>query len=224
MHMRNIVVLGALLAALLPGCSSDLAAIAVGAGEMPVYQRPTYDVPAQVIYRIDDKRYFTIENYEDCSVGGDVYFHDERTSMKAKVWYLGAGIWPGKFRIEPNDTHLAFPTFGCGDKTCSLKIRYSTDGGKKWESFPSWTFGHYPKTEELKQTEVVVKGNHIYVRGPGQPWVSRYTFDSGMRWGEVKGGYEHLDPSQWPRVVTASKQDRFTCDTSVKPKNVSEAK
>ncbi|MGK3144644.1 T6SS immunity protein Tli3 family protein, partial [Pantoea sp. C2G6] len=29
-----------------------------------------FDVPPQVIYRIDDHRFFTLENYKDCAHGG----------------------------------------------------------------------------------------------------------------------------------------------------------
>lgn len=220
MHKRNIVILGMLLATLLPGCSSDLAAIAVGTGAMPVYERPTYDSPMQTIYRIDGKRYFTITNYLDCSKRGDVTYTDERTGVKTLITALG--IWPGQYRIEPSNTHVALPTFGCSDKGCYLIIEYSTDGGRKFERFHSWTFGIYPKLDEVKQTEVVVKGNHIYVRGPVQRWISAYSFDAGMRWDDVQAGYKHIeDLSALPHVMTPSKQDRFTCDTSVKPKNVS---
>lgn len=224
MDNRNIALLAGLLIALVPGCSSELTAIGVGAGAMPVYKRPTYDVPAQVIYRIDDKRYFTIENYEKCNKGGDVYFHDERVGLRQSVEYGGIGIWPGQFRIEPSDTHIAIPSFACGDKSCYLWIDYSTDGGKKWDDFRSWGFGLFPNMDEVRQTEVVVKANHIYVRGPRQP-ISRYTFDPGMNSAHVGASLAQTqDSSKSPNVSSASKQDRFTCDTSIKPKNINEAK
>jgi hypothetical protein len=66
----------ALAAVLATGCGS-FAALSVGAGAMPVTKRPHYDSPQQVIYRVDEHRYITLENYKDCRVGGIMKWHDE---------------------------------------------------------------------------------------------------------------------------------------------------
>lgn len=221
----------ALATLLLSGCGLT-APIVVGTGAMPVTKRPTYDVPSQVIYRIDEKRFFTIENYEDCSTGGDVYYHDERAKLKTKISPQGVGIWPGKFSIEPTDTHVVLPGYGCGNKGCYLSINFSTDGGKSFDRFYSWHFG-FPhmqsdpeQRDEPKQTSVVVKRNMIYVAGK-QSWVEEYRFEPGMTDtavmnSEYKEYEKRLKVS--PAAKTPSGQDRFICDTSIRPKNLPSAK
>jgi len=42
-----------------------------------------YDVPAQVIYRIDDHRFISLENYDLCY--GDNYYNDTQQKIHTKV-------------------------------------------------------------------------------------------------------------------------------------------
>ena len=44
---------------------------------------PNYDVPAQVIYRIDDHRFISLENYSDCN-HGDTYYNDTKEVIHKK--------------------------------------------------------------------------------------------------------------------------------------------
>ena len=206
------------LVVLLSGCGYG-EIIAVGAGAMPVYKRPTYDSPPQTIYRIDAQRYFTIENYEDCSKGGDVYYHDMRIALKTKVDSSGMGIWPGIYRIDPDDTHIAIPSYGCGDKGCYLGIRYSVDSGKTFNSFPTgWRFD---SLEEMKLSRILATKNAIYALD-NEISIHRWTFDPGMRGDEVENSFRshNKNPFPVPAVKTPSGQERFHCDTTIKPKNL----
>ena len=45
---------------------------------------PNYDVPAQVIYRIDDHRFISLENYSDCN-HGDTYYNDTKEGIR-RIW------------------------------------------------------------------------------------------------------------------------------------------
>ncbi|MEZ0583982.1 hypothetical protein ACA373_13520 [Erwinia sp. STN24] len=83
------------------------------------------DVEPQVVYRIDDHRFFTFEKYLDCNSGGFVYYND--TNKKIKIF---AGIeghdkepqdevsvmqennvlsFKGKFIYAASDNVIAYP-------------------------------------------------------------------------------------------------------------------
>jgi hypothetical protein len=173
----------ALTAILITGCGS-FAALSVGAGAMPVTKRPQYDSPQQVIYRVDEHRYITLENYKDCRVGGIMKWHDETRGIHEVVeehpsW--GSGVWPGRFSMEPGGEHLMIPTFGCGDRNCNLFINYSNDGGRTWSYFASLSYSMwaYRKTDsdyqKVRDTEVwVTKEGYAYVLKSGYNWFGRY--------------------------------------------------
>lgn len=224
-RIAYLLLAGYLGAAGLSGCGG----IAVGAGAMPAYVRPKYDTPSQVIYRIDDQRYFTIENYEDCSVGGDVYYHDERSGLRTKVRASGMGIWPGRFSIEPADFAIVIPTHSCNrDGYCGLGFNVSTDGGKSFDWFYGWQIGHRVNREDVRRsvenTNIVVKGNEIFAAQTGDDEVSRFVMSPGMSANDVRLtsvlAEAVIRPWQVPSVHTPSGQDRFTCDTNIRPNNL----
>ena len=173
----------ALTAVVATGCGS-FAALSVGAGAMPVTKRPQYDSPQQVIYRVDEHRYITLENYKDCRVGGIMKWHDETRGIHEVVeehptW--GSGVWPGRFAMEPGGEHLMIPTYGCGDRSCNLFINYSNDGGRTWSYFGSWKYSMwaYRETDSdyqiVRQTTVrVTKDGYAYITKPNYPMVTRY--------------------------------------------------
>jgi len=43
------------------------------------------DAPPQVIYRIDDHRFLTLENYIACDKSGQVYYHDTKLGIKTRI-------------------------------------------------------------------------------------------------------------------------------------------
>src|SRR5471030_1759324 len=78
-----------------------------------------YDVPPQVVYRIDEHRFFTLENYKDCDHGGILYYNDTKLGKKV---YLNGGsstndileanpslYWKGKINYLASDDVLAYP-------------------------------------------------------------------------------------------------------------------
>jgi len=200
-------ILYALCAALLAGCGS-IASIGTGVGAMPVSQRPTYDSPQQVIYRIDAHRYITLENYRDCRVGGIMKWHDDRKNLHVVMeqyptW--GAGVWQGQFSIEATEDRIAVATFGCGDKNCSLWINFSNDGGLTWDSFASESFSHSyfspnrnsDTRPKIEATEVrVTKDGYVYVI----PWHKRFYYR------------KHLDGTKNQRLEGVSIDERCVLD------------
>ena len=200
----------ALTAVVATGCGS-FAALSVGAGAMPVTKRPQYDSPQQVIYRVDEHRYITLENYKDCRVGGIMKWHDEtrgihEVTKRRPTW--GTGVWPGRFVIEAGGDHLMIPSFGCGDKGCHLFINYSNDGGKTWDHFGSWPYSMwaYRETDSdyqlVRQTTVrVTKDGYAYITKPNYPMVTRYhNGDMGSSLSEERCAppLELLDPPANP--------------------------
>jgi hypothetical protein len=170
---------------LIAGCAS-VASISTGTGAMPVHERPTYNSPQQVVYRVDEHRYITLENYRDCRVGGIMKWNDDRKNLHAVIekyptW--GSGIWQGKFKIDPGDERIAIATFGCGDKNCHVWINFSNDGGLTWDAFSSESFSHsyyspnrnsYTRSD-IEATEVrVTKDGYIYVIPKNKKFFYRY--------------------------------------------------
>lgn len=156
---------------LIAGCAS-VASISTGTGAMPVHERPTYNSPQQVIYRIDEHRYITLENYRDCRVGGIMKWNDDRKDLHAVMSAFnngGRGFWPGSFKIEPSEERFAVPSFGCGDKSCYLTIVFTNDGGKNWGTFVGEQYSIYAHQEKAQRQEVI--DTEIRVTGDGYIYV-----------------------------------------------------
>lgn len=43
------------------------------------------DAPPQVVYRVDDHRFLTLENYIACDKSGQIYYHDTKLGIKTRV-------------------------------------------------------------------------------------------------------------------------------------------
>ncbi|PLR29047.1 hypothetical protein CYR23_21730, partial [Chimaeribacter arupi] len=137
---------GALLPLMLSGCVSEGAAFGLGAGSLhetvmtekdkntppPVYG------PPQVIYRIDDNRYFTLENYTRCE-DGQTFYNNKKSNTHVKVSNGSGYLFKGRFFwLSTRDDYLAFPTTdhtnhaSCmgSDKGCLNVVTVTTDGGK----------------------------------------------------------------------------------------------
>lgn len=217
------------------GCGT-IASIGTGAGAMPLNERPKHDGPRQEIYRIDDSRYITIEGYKDCTVGGIMMWHDERSGVHSEMSpYRGSGngVWPGRYVIDPSTQRIAVATFGCGDRTCNLWITYSNDGGVTWGGFASEQYSMYirnkrlfPNPTELLDTDVRVTADGlIYVIPSHRHHMYRYRLDgtpnqrpesTGLT-DEREGQYNSEDVTSIPDIRTPSGQERFSCDTSLNP-------
>jgi hypothetical protein len=209
---------------LLAGCQIPAAMIATSVGAMPVYQplpKKNYDAPPQVIYTIDKNRFFTSENYQECSYG-DVYYNDTSRNIKTAIDPLAT--FPGRFHIDGNQDVLVFPDSPsdgagtCGnDRGCFFRIYYSLDGGRKFDWFDPWRLSTDRKDsyEMGKNITATLQGKHLYIADQRNAYV--YTLEKG-----IMGGGKHIEggPKNVPHVRTPSGQDHLTCDDSIHPKEI----
>lgn len=160
--------------------------------------KPIYG-PPQVIYRIDESRYITLEDYTNCD-NGSIYYHNDRNQIKTKLWFLSRGTmnYKGKFIwAAKNDDMLAIPLVrgdndACGDslRGCAHSIlSVSHDGGK--------TFGKIrfsaSNSSGSKEYTIVVTDDAIYIKS------DRYTADK----------YEINSAGEFYNVRQAWIQDEF---------------
>ncbi|MEJ5113727.1 T6SS immunity protein Tli3 family protein [Erwinia billingiae] len=131
--------------------------------------KPIYG-PPQVIYRIDEKRYITLEDYTNCD-NGSIYYHNDRNQIKTKLWFLSRGTMNYKGKLiwaAKNDDMLAIPLVrgdndACGDslRGCAHSIlSVSHDGGR--------TFGKIrfsaSNSSGSKEYTIVVTDDAIYIK------------------------------------------------------------
>lgn len=215
---------GILASLLLSGCQIPAAMIASGAGAMPAYEAPSrrnYDAPPQIVYAIDANRFFTSENYRNCSYG-EVYYNDKSKNLKTLV--DTSPTFPGRFYIDGASDFLIFPdspsdgTGWCGnDRGCFLRIYYSLDGGRTFDWFSPRRLSLDTKEsyEIAKNISVTLQGLELYIADQRSAYV--YTLEKG-----IKGGGKYIEdgPKAAPHVRTPSGQDHLTCDDSIHPKEI----
>jgi len=210
---------------LLAGCQIPAAMIATGAGAMPAYEalpEPNYDASPQIIYAIDKNRFFTSENYQECSVG-HVYYNDTNNNIRTPVGNALA-TFPGHLFVDGTSNILIFPSAPangvgwCGnEKGCTLIMYYSLDGGRTFDRFHTWDLGSDLKKayEKGKNFTVTLKGRWLYLNNERS--ADRFVFSAH----DVDAGeYIKDGPKAVPHVRTPSGQDHLTCDDSIHPKEI----
>ncbi|WP_454757439.1 T6SS immunity protein Tli3 family protein [Cupriavidus campinensis] len=214
-------------AALLAGCAHD--PYPYRNGGPPVID---YDVPPQVIYRIDDHRFVTLENYRDCH-HGVTYYNDAKQGIRQRLGRAGIENFQGRLiNADPTGQNIVIPSsappdIGCSDRGCTTSLLYSTDGGKTFFGVRYMT-SFNPFRDTAKFTIAVTKA-HLYVaermetdsyvreyplapevdlRKPYPPGFRGSTFAASKRPGYLDG------------LRSPSGQERFTCDPSIRPANL----
>lgn len=95
--------------------------------------------PPQIIYRIDDNRYFTLEEYTRCE-NGKTFYNNKAKGIHVMISPSSGYLFKGRmFWLSSRDDYLAFPvtrnnnnaTCIGTDKGCLNIIAVTTDGGKK---------------------------------------------------------------------------------------------
>jgi hypothetical protein len=147
--------------------------------------------PAQVIYRIDENRYLTLEDYSNCD-DGSIYYHNDNKKIKTKLWFLSKGTmnYKGKFIwAAKNDDMLAIPLVSgdnapCGDplRGCAYSIlSASHDGGK---NFSDITFDA-SNSSGSKEYTIVVTDDAIYIKSDRYP-ADKYSINSAGEFYNVR--------------------------------------
>ena len=192
---------------------------------------PHYDVPAQVIYRIDDHRYVSFENYSDC-FHGDAFYIDTRLGIRTDLGREGVENFQGRLiNADPSGSNLVFPMAApphtaCSDRSCSTPLIYSTDSGRTFHGMVYMkTFDPFTRS---KRYTMAVTGDALYVveQMDYDAFIRRFPlvkdinltqpYPEGLHDQSAWASEEKLLPSG---LRTPSGQERFTCDASIRPKN-----
>ena len=103
-------------------------------------KQPEVYGPPQIIYRIDNNRYFTLEEYTRCE-NGKTFYNNKAKGIHVKVANTSGYIFKGRlFWLSSRDDYLAFPLNdekpACRgfDKGCLNVIAVTTNGGEKLNS------------------------------------------------------------------------------------------
>jgi len=225
---RNLIVLVLLI--LMQGCSTQKPYF-FSLGDFFDAKELPYDSPPQVIYRLDDHRFVTLERYRDCN-HGETFYNDTRANIRRKI---GAGRienYQGRLiNADPTGMNIVLPLsypprLSCGDRGCTVPLWYSTDGGA---TFHLLTYmNHSPNPFEYsKNYTIIATRDALFVGNKRQKTlehisVDRYPLVPGLVYGRMKLPeglqIEHGIPLP-QNARTPSGQDRITCDASIKPTN-----
>ncbi|MBV8157699.1 MAG: hypothetical protein JO278_08580 [Dyella sp.] len=228
--MRQATILGIVIVLSVAGC----------AGQRPTppdNAEPHYDVQPQVIYRIDDHRYISLENYRDCNFG-TTYYNDSRQGIRFE---LGRGTFENYrgrlINADPSGRYLVLPSsrpphYGCPDKGCNVSFYYSTDGGRTFQRGGYYMRNMLDPYEYSADYIVAAGADRIYIARKVGKTVDDYGVDQypllpgidlrkayppGVR-GDSFLASRRLDYLDGLR--TPSGQEYLSCDDSIRPANL----
>ncbi|WP_244107267.1 T6SS immunity protein Tli3 family protein [Burkholderia anthina] len=238
--MRYTVLIIALLA-LTQGCTAQTPrrpTFGLGDFMSSALKELPYDSQPQVIYRIDDHRFVTLERYRDC-YHGESYYNDTHAGIRK---FLGRGMFENfQGRIinaDPTGANVVLPlaypnglVCGDGEKGCVVPFWYSTDGGKTFATkvYADHSFNSFE--DSRRYTFAATKDKLFFAQVDygnenGSAYVKEYPLIPGIDLSRpyppgVRGSTFSTSkrPNYLYGVVTLSGQDRIACDTSIKPTN-----
>jgi len=231
----------ALVPFVLAGCVSEGAAFGLGAGslhetvmtEKKTNTQPVYG-PPQIIYRIDDNRYFTLENYTRCE-NGQTFYNNKAKNIHIKVSNASGYLFKGRlFWLSTRDDYLAFPATAnsdqaaCigSDKGCMNAVAVTIDAG---ETIRSVTYGSYTQdpTGATEDYDMLVTNDGFYMieyafpeRTPTGAYALKWTFHPNEE-STKKYGYPGASgPVYQPELsfdVSSTIQETMQCDRRLEP-------
>jgi len=186
--------------------------------------RATYDVPPQVIYRIDDHRFITLENYNHCA--GDTWYNDTKQGVRTNIGLTWPAGFRGKLIIDdPTGMNVAIPKVStnlCSDRGCMNYVAYSTDGGRSfnWLQYDRRKIS-FDSVESSKLYIFSVTKDSMYVTTKwgqdGSAITDRYPFGPGYVYGKnakLPEGVSIQFSAELPRGLrTPSGDDHYVCVT-----------
>ena len=230
---------------ILTGCVSEGAAFGLGSGSLHETvmikknksEKPEVYGPPQVIYQIDENRYFTLENYTRCE-NGQTFYNNKEKGIHAMVANTSGYLFKGRFFwLSTRDDYLAFPATAdtnisqCvgADKGCLNAVIVTTDGGKTLHGVAYGANTTSP-TEATLNYDMLVNESGFYMidfkskdryEEDATPW--KWIFDPDER-STHKNGYPGVTGPEYhkdlPRDdVSGVKQDRMKCDRTLEPVN-----
>ncbi|AXK67617.1 hypothetical protein [Burkholderia sp. IDO3] len=231
--VRNLVIVVLML--LMQACSAQRPysfslADFLSAKELP------YDSPPQVIYRLDDHRFVTLERYRDC-YHGETFYNDTKAGIRRKLGRGTVENFQGRvINADPTGMNLVFPSAVapytvCGDRGCNPVMAYSTDGGNTFHGMVYARYIYKPFEDSKRYTIAATKDKLFvaqvdYGDEDGDPYVKEYPllpnidlskpYPPGIRSSTFMASKR---PGLLSKLRTPSGQDRITCDASIKPTN-----
>ncbi|CAG2155571.1 hypothetical protein D3C87_1136750 [compost metagenome] len=221
--MRSAITAAALGALLIAGCATP-----------PSYVGPpldaVYDVPPQVIYRIDDHRFVTLENYWDCH-HGTTYYNDTKQGIRKRLGRNGIENFQGRLiNADATGLNLVIPSSQppertCSDRGCSISLLYSTDGGKTfkgWRYMVSFDPFKDSKRFTIAATEDAMYISKLHSETTGRIITARYPLIPGFVYGkeDLPNGLRIEFDTKLPSGLRSpTGQERFSCDPSIRPTN-----
>jgi hypothetical protein len=188
-----------------------------------------YDVPAQVIYRIDDHRFISLENYDLCY--GDNYYNDTQQKIHTKVTNgTDFKAFRGRYIVDdPSGVNVvipAAPEWSCGDRGCNVPLYYSTDSGRTFRSMVYMNSSNPPKDSEAYTIAVMSNGFYVIEQQQYDAGVIKYPLVKNIDLNQpYPPGLHDISfmASKKPDFLlglhSPSGQERFTCDASIRPSN-----
>ncbi|WP_420993833.1 T6SS immunity protein Tli3 family protein [Cupriavidus sp. 30B13] len=224
--MKEPALLGAVAMLLIAGC-------AVKNAKPPAVERH-YDVQPQVIYRIDDHRFISLENYTDCH-HGTTYYNDTHQGIRTELGWASKENYRGRLiNADPTGQNIVIPNstppkFACPDKGCRVSFAYSTDGGRTFKG--EWYMSN-TQTPYLDSADYIMAAtaDRIYIAkrwGSRDYSVTQYPlipgidlrkeYPPGVRGASFKASDR---PDYLKGLRTPSGQEYLSCDDSIRPKNL----
>ncbi|MDT6961416.1 hypothetical protein QTN24_07885 [Cupriavidus sp. SZY C1] len=198
----------------------------------------SFDVPPQVIYRIDDHRFVSLEDYKHCYFG-TTYYNDTRQGIRTKFG-RGGGIASYRGRLinaDPTGQNIVIPSSyppnaACPDKGCNIAFIYSTDAGRTFLSGGYYLRNSISPFKDSENYTVAASSDRIYIArrvtsAPNDFYVRQYPLVPGIDLRQpyppgVRGAsFSSLDrPNYLNGLRTPSGQEYVSCDDSIRPANV----
>ncbi|WP_420993835.1 T6SS immunity protein Tli3 family protein [Cupriavidus sp. 30B13] len=193
-----------------------------------------YDVPPQVIYRIDDHRFVSLENYADCH-HGTTYYNDTRQGIRTELGEDSIENYRGRLiNADPSGRYIVIPSSfppddACPDKGCNISFIYSTDGGRSfWGTY--YMRNSWQPFKDSADYIVAATADRIYIAkkwGSRDYSVTQYPLIPGIDLRKeyppgVRGAsFIASDrPDYLKGLRTPSGQEYLSCDDSIRPKNL----
>jgi hypothetical protein len=191
-----------------------------------------YDSPPQVIYRIDDHRFVTLERYRDCH-HGETFYNDTRVGIHQRLGRGTVENFQGRvINADPTRTNLVFPAAVaphtvCGDRGCNIVMAYSTDGGKTFLGMVYKEHSPNPFMDSKEYTIIATKDSVYVSHKPNKTSertvVTRYPLIPGFIYdgrNTLPDGKRIEFNASLPKDINIpAGQDRLICDDSIRPTN-----
>jgi len=196
------------------------------------------DVPPQVIYRIDDHRFITLEDYENCHIGTS-YYNDTRQNIRIELGRGTTENYQGRLiNADPTGQNIVIPSsrpprYSCPDKGCNTSFFYSTDGGKSFQRGDYYIRNTRRPFQNSKNYIIAVNADRIYIAKDrdGDYYVTQYPLIPGIDLRKpyppgVRGAgfLASKRPNYLDGLRTPSGQEYIKCDDSIRPANAPKGK